>query len=52
MKTLGKRIQKINQFLEKNISSYINKSTGAFFPKQTNQNLKQDDDDDDPILFI
>lgn len=52
MKTLREQINKINQFLEKIIGSYIHKATGAFFPKQKNQNLKQDDDDDEPTLFI
>lgn len=54
MKTLKNSITKINQFIEKIIGNYINKTTGAYFPKQKNksQDLSKKDDDDEPILFI
>lgn len=51
MKTIQQQITKISQFLEKNISSYIEKATGAFFPKQQTPDSLEDDDDE-PTLFI
>ena len=52
MKTLKNLIIKINPFLEKHLSNYINNATGAFFPKSKTSEYVEDDDDDEPILFI
>lgn len=48
---IQQQLKKINQYLEKRVQNYIEKATGAFFPKkQKSKDLE--DDDDEPILFI
>ena len=44
-------LKKINEYLEKYSLSYINKVSGTLYPKP---HLKddEDEDDDEPILFI
>lgn len=44
----------INQYLEKILLNYIDKLTRSFYPKNKNieQEYKDSEDDDDPILFI
>lgn len=49
---IEQQLKKINQYLEKKIQNYIERATGAFYPKCKKQDSSKKDDDDEPILFI
>lgn len=47
-------LEKVNQYIEQQLLNYIDRVTGTLYPKQKEieAEYKEDDDDEDPILFI